>query len=46
MTGPTVVVGQEKEMSAIYGAEHLLRMLGTSFDFSLAFIFMLMLRDP
>ena len=30
VTGPTVQVGQEKEMSAIYGAEHLLRMLGTS----------------
>jgi len=29
VTGPTVVVGQEKEMSAIYGAEHLLRMLVT-----------------
>ena len=29
MTGPTVKVGQEKEMSAIYGAEHFLRMLGT-----------------
>lgn len=28
VTGPTVVVGQEKEMSAVYGAEHLLRMLG------------------
>jgi mortality factor 4-like protein 1 len=28
VTGPNVVVGQEKEMSAIYGAEHLLRMLG------------------
>ncbi len=28
VTGPTVVVGQEKEMSAIYGAEHFLRMLG------------------
>ncbi|CCL98454.1 uncharacterized protein FIBRA_00452 [Fibroporia radiculosa] len=27
VTGPTVVVGQEKEMSEIYGAEHLLRML-------------------
>ncbi|KZT67561.1 MRG-domain-containing protein [Daedalea quercina L-15889] len=27
VTGPTVKVGQEKEMSAIYGAEHLLRML-------------------
>jgi len=27
VTGPTVQVGQEKEMSAIYGAEHLLRML-------------------
>ncbi|KAI0739504.1 MRG-domain-containing protein [Daedaleopsis nitida] len=29
VTGPTVQVGQEKEMSAIYGAEHLLRMLVT-----------------
>ena len=29
VTGPTVQVGQEKEMSAIYGAEHFLRMLGT-----------------
>ncbi|KZP24228.1 MRG-domain-containing protein [Athelia psychrophila] len=27
ITGPKVIVGQEKEMSAIYGAEHLLRML-------------------
>ncbi|RDX42533.1 MRG-domain-containing protein [Lentinus brumalis] len=27
VTGPKVQVGQEKEMSAIYGAEHLLRML-------------------
>jgi len=27
ITGPTVVVGQEKDMSAVYGAEHLLRML-------------------
>ncbi|KZT01680.1 MRG-domain-containing protein [Laetiporus sulphureus 93-53] len=27
VTGPTVKVGEEKEMSAIYGAEHLLRML-------------------
>ncbi|KAH8105475.1 MRG-domain-containing protein [Cristinia sonorae] len=27
VTGPSVVVGQEKEMSSIYGAEHLLRML-------------------
>ncbi|CDO76905.1 hypothetical protein BN946_scf184594.g12 [Trametes cinnabarina] len=27
VTGPTVQVGQEKEMSQIYGAEHLLRML-------------------
>ncbi|KAH9475353.1 Chromatin modification-related protein EAF3 [Psilocybe cubensis] len=26
-TGPKVIVGQEKEMSCIYGAEHLLRML-------------------
>ena len=30
VTGPTVQVGQEKEMSAIYGAEHFLRMLGAS----------------
>lgn len=29
VTGQTVVVGQEKDMSAVYGAEHLLRMLGT-----------------
>ncbi|KAJ7861188.1 MRG domain-containing protein [Mycena leptocephala] len=29
ITGQTVVVGQEKEMSEIYGAEHLLRMLVT-----------------
>ena len=29
VTGPTVIVGQEKEMSSVYGAEHLLRMLGT-----------------
>ena len=29
VTGPTVKVGQEREMSSIYGAEHLLRMLGT-----------------
>jgi mortality factor 4-like protein 1 len=28
VTGPNVIVGQEKAMSAIYGAEHLLRMLG------------------
>ncbi|OCH89940.1 MRG-domain-containing protein [Obba rivulosa] len=27
VTGPTVKVGQEKEMSSIYGAEHLLRMI-------------------
>jgi len=27
ITGPKVKVGEEKEMSAIYGAEHLLRML-------------------
>lgn len=35
VTGPQVIVGQEKEMSSIYGAEHLLRMLGTSDLFSL-----------
>ena len=28
VTGPEVIVGQEKEMSTVYGAEHLLRMLG------------------
>lgn len=28
ITGPKVIIGQEKEMSAIYGAEHLLRMIG------------------
>lgn len=31
VTGPKVQVGQEKDMSSIYGAEHLLRMLGTFF---------------
>ena len=29
-TGPKVIVGTEKEMCSIYGAEHLLRMLGMS----------------
>jgi len=29
VTGPSVKVGTEKEMSAVYGAEHLLRMIGT-----------------
>ena len=28
VTGQTVKVGTEKEMSAVYGAEHLLRMIG------------------
>lgn len=28
VTGPQVIVGQEREMSSIYGAEHLLRMIG------------------
>lgn len=28
VTGSHVIVGQEKEMSQVYGAEHLLRMLG------------------
>jgi mortality factor 4-like protein 1 len=28
VTGPTVQVSQEREMSSIYGAEHLLRMIG------------------
>lgn len=31
VTGPKVIVGQEREMSSIYGAEHLLRMLGKFF---------------
>lgn len=31
VTGPTVKVGEEKDMSAVYGAEHLLRMIGSSF---------------
>jgi hypothetical protein len=30
VTGPSVKVGTEKEMSAVYGAEHLLRMIGES----------------
>lgn len=30
VTGPTVKYGEEKEMSALYGAEHLLRMLGSA----------------
>ena len=30
VTGPSVKVGTEKEMSAVYGAEHLLRMIGTT----------------
>lgn len=34
VTGPTVKVGEEKDMSAVYGAEHLLRMIGSSFIFS------------
>lgn len=28
VTGQKVIIGQEKEMSGVYGAEHLLRMLG------------------
>lgn len=31
VTGQNVIVGQEKEMSTVYGAEHLLRMLGAYF---------------
>jgi hypothetical protein len=30
-TGPKVIIGTEKEMCVIYGAEHLLRMLGMLF---------------
>ena len=30
-TGPKVIIGTEKEMCLIYGAEHLLRMLGMFF---------------
>jgi mortality factor 4-like protein 1 len=28
ITGRTVKVGEEKDMSSVYGAEHLLRMIG------------------
>ena len=38
VTGPTVQVGQEKEMSAIYGAEHFLRMLGTFCRLRITFV--------
>ena len=38
VTGPTVQVGQEKEMSAIYGAEHFLRMLGSFYRLHIAFV--------
>ena len=38
MTGPTVQVGQEKEMNVIYGAEHFLRMLGTFCRLRIAFV--------
>ena len=34
-TGQDVVVGTEKEMSCIYGAEHLLRMLGRAPPFQM-----------
>ena len=37
-TGPKVIVGQEKEMSLIYGTEHLLRMLGM-FSFLLRLLY-------
>lgn len=30
-TGQQVIIGQEKEVSAVYGAEHLLRMMGELF---------------
>lgn len=30
-TGQQVIIGQEKEVSAVYGAEHLLRMIGELF---------------
>ena len=33
VTGPTVQVNQEREMSSIYGAEHLLRMIGPLFSY-------------
>lgn len=33
VTGPTVQVNQEREMSSIYGAEHLLRMIGALFSY-------------
>ena len=42
VTGPKVVVGQEREMSSIYGAEHLLRMLGEySSQWSLSWMWIL-----
>lgn len=34
ITGSHVIVGQEKEMSQVYGAEHFLRMLGRSHSLS------------
>jgi mortality factor 4-like protein 1 len=41
-TGPKVVIGNEKEMSHVYGAEHLLRMLG---ELSSYFISMVLRAD-
>ena len=38
-TGPKVIVGTEKEMCLIYGAEHFLRMLGMCFDLVYLFFF-------
>ena len=32
ITGQSVKIGEEKEMSEVYGAEHLLRMIGRSFS--------------
>jgi mortality factor 4-like protein 1 len=42
VTGPTVQVNQEREMSAIYGAEHLLRMIGLS-SFSIPYNLLLII---
>lgn len=38
-TGQKVIIGQEKEVSAVYGAEHLLRMLGM-------FVFVGLVSEP
>ena len=44
VTGPQVIVGQEREMSSIYGAEHFLRMLGRALVF-LKFLLLISCRS-